>query len=443
MIGTTVSHYRVLQQLGAGGMGIVYLAEDERLHRKVALKFLPPAIAADTHARARFTREAQSASALDHPNIATIYEIGEWDGQPFIAMAYYEGETLGQRLDHGSLSLKDVAGVLGDIAAGLEAAHAAGIVHRDLKPANIILTRNGPAKILDFGLAKMMSVDQATATRMTGRGLPWGRWRIWRRSRRRGGRWTNGRTCGRWCDPVRNADGAVAVPGGERGSDAPGDHHGEAGPGERPSSRRAARAGARGDGGTAAGAEGADDHGVRRGTGGGGVSGAGVVGDAGRGDGTDAVGVGETGARGDSGGARAGGAPLSRRVGWNRNAKTRWAHDVAIPEIKRLADQEQYLPAFALAQTAEQNIAGDRALAAAWEIVSRPATIDTQPQGAEVYYKSYAADDSVPWTHLGTSPIKGSRIPLGVLRFKIEKGGWATVEDAWPPFVSAGLVRAR
>src|SRR5437867_2737685 len=99
MVGTTVSHYRVLQQLGAGGMGIVYLAEDTHLHRKVALKFLPPAVAADATARARFSREAQSASALDHPNIATIYEIGEWDGQPFIAMAYYEGETLKQRID--------------------------------------------------------------------------------------------------------------------------------------------------------------------------------------------------------------------------------------------------------------------------------------------------------------------------------------------------------
>ena len=131
-------------------MGIVYLAEDERLHRKVALKFLPPAIAADLTARARFSREAQAASALDHPNIATIYEIGEWGGQPFIAMAYYEGETLKQRIDRGPVELREVASVLADIGAGLIAAHAADIVHRDLKPANIILTRNGPAKILDF-----------------------------------------------------------------------------------------------------------------------------------------------------------------------------------------------------------------------------------------------------------------------------------------------------
>src|SRR4029453_14289393 len=101
---------------------------------------------------------------------ATIYEIGEWDGQPFIAMAYYEGETLAQRLGRGPIPLRDIAGVLGDVAAGLAVAHAADIVHRDLKPANIILTRNGPAKILDFGLAKMMSIDQPTMTRMTASG---------------------------------------------------------------------------------------------------------------------------------------------------------------------------------------------------------------------------------------------------------------------------------
>ena len=167
MVGTNVSHYRVLQQLGAGGMGVVYLAEDERLHRKVALKFLPPAVAADSHARARFAREAQAASTLDHPNIATIYEIGDWDGQPFIAMAYYEGQTLKARLDAGPMAFKDVAAIVSDVAAGLSAAHGAGIVHRDLKPANIFLPVQGPAKILDFGLAKIVADDQATATRMT------------------------------------------------------------------------------------------------------------------------------------------------------------------------------------------------------------------------------------------------------------------------------------
>ena len=170
MVGTTVSHYRVLQLLGNGGMGVVYLAEDQHLQRKVALKFLSPALAADATARARFSREAQSASALDHANIATVYEIGEWNGQPFIAMAYYDGETLKQRIDRGPMDLREVARVLADIGAGLAAAHAAEIVHRDLKPANILLSRAGPAKILDFGLAKMTSADLATAAGVTGSG---------------------------------------------------------------------------------------------------------------------------------------------------------------------------------------------------------------------------------------------------------------------------------
>src|SRR5688572_24711560 len=139
MIGTTFSHYRVLKSVGAGGMGIVYLAEDTRLNRKVALKFLPPVISQDARARARFLREAQAASALDHPNVATVYEIGEWNQQLFIAMAFYEGETLRQRLERGSMTVPEAATILLQLATGLAAAHRVGIVHRDLKPANVLL----------------------------------------------------------------------------------------------------------------------------------------------------------------------------------------------------------------------------------------------------------------------------------------------------------------
>jgi serine/threonine protein kinase len=170
MIGSTISHYRVLGSGGVGGMGIVYLAEDTQLNRKVALKFLPPAIAQDPHARGRFLREAQAASALDHPNVATIYEIGEWDHQLFIAMAFYEGETLKQRLERGPVTVSDAVSILLHLATGLAAAHHAGIVHRDLKPANVMLTHDGQVKILDFGLAKVMSDSAQTALRMTGPG---------------------------------------------------------------------------------------------------------------------------------------------------------------------------------------------------------------------------------------------------------------------------------
>jgi serine/threonine protein kinase len=131
MIGRTVTHYRVLREIGAGGMGVVYLAEDTRLQRKVALKFLPPAVALDAQTKARFEREAQAASALDSPHVATVYEIAEWEGQPFIAMAYYEGETLRQRLERGPLPIAEAAMVARQLATGLAAAHAAGIVHRD------------------------------------------------------------------------------------------------------------------------------------------------------------------------------------------------------------------------------------------------------------------------------------------------------------------------
>src|SRR2546427_8294884 len=170
MIGTTISHYRILGTVGVGGMGVVYLAEDTRLNRKVALKFLPPAIALDLHAKARFLREAQAASALDHPNVATVYEIGDLDQQFFIAMAFYEGETLRQRLEPGRLAVPEAAAILLQLATGLAAAHHAGIVHRDLKPANVMLTRDGQVKILDFGLAKVFSDTQATMARMTGPG---------------------------------------------------------------------------------------------------------------------------------------------------------------------------------------------------------------------------------------------------------------------------------
>lgn len=173
MIGTSVSHYKILEKLGEGGMGVVYKAQDLKLDRLVALKFLPRSFSSSEEERTRFIQEAKAASALDHPAICTIFEVNEFPGDPggasqlFISMAYYEGTALNKKIERGALKTGEAIGIAIQIAEGLQAAHDKKIIHRDIKSGNIILTEQGQAKILDFGLARKMDRTKLTKTGTT------------------------------------------------------------------------------------------------------------------------------------------------------------------------------------------------------------------------------------------------------------------------------------
>jgi eukaryotic-like serine/threonine-protein kinase len=429
MIGTKVSHYRIVSHIGAGGMGTVYLAEDIDLSRRVALKFLPSDKASNPEAAARLLREARAASALDHPQIATIYEIGQHARQPFIAMAYYDGETIADRLAHGPMPIPEIARVIAQIADALAAAHAAGIVHRDLKPSNLMLTTTGQAKVLDFGLAKVETGE--TATQLTHVGSTVGT-AAYMSPEQASGELVDARSdlwslgvvvhemlAGRPLFIGTNVLGIVhavltVTPAPIRmlRSAVPPEL-------EQVVNRTLVR-----------------NREQRTIT-------AGEVRDL-------AAACHARLSSGQSAASTRPGTSNRRRIAlvvlavvvaaaalawWvHRNAQIRWAREQALPEIVRLAGVDAFDDAYALARQAQPYLADDQLFAEQMRAITRPATIDSDPSGASVFYRPYGRNQA-PWRPLGRTPVAGVTVPRGLMHWKVQLGDDMVAEDVAPgPF---------
>ena len=419
MIGRTVSHYRILSHVGAGGMGTVYLAEDTKLQRRVAMKFLPADAARSREASARLVREARAASALDHPNIGTIYEIDEADGQPFIVMAYYEGETLATRLARGPLPIAEVARVVAQVADALDAAHRAGIVHRDLKPSNLMLTAAGHVKVLDFGIAMFSSAETETMARLTGAGTAVGTAAYMSPEQAAGedvdarsDLWSLGVVVREMLTGRLPFEGTNALAVMHAVRTAPMPPIRSLRPDVAPEldeivSRAMVRE--RHDRSISA-AEIRDLAAsclARL------SSGASPIAPV----------------RPSSRRARVavGAVVLLCAVGlaawWvHRTAKVRWAREQAMPEIIKLAGDDRFDDAYRLAQEAEQYIPEDPVLGEQLRAISRTGPVESVPAGAQVSYRPYGRTEE-PWRPLGRTPVKNVSVPRGLLQWKAELAG--------------------
>jgi formylglycine-generating enzyme required for sulfatase activity/dienelactone hydrolase/predicted Ser/Thr protein kinase len=424
MEGQILSHYRVLSRLGGGGMGLVYKAEDLRLKRPVALKFLPPGLTRDDDARERFVQEAQAASALDHANICTIYEIDTAaDGQLFIAMAYISGQTLKKRLTQGPLSVHEAVDIALQIARGLEKAHHAGIVHRDIKPANVMLSDDGVVKIVDFGIAKLMDHTGLTQT-----GTSVGTVAYMAPEQVAGAStdqrvdlWALGvvlyeMLTGRL--PFGGDQAAATLNNILTREPAPvSTLRAEVSPelqliveralAKTPENRYAAAAALGSD---LAHWQASLSTPVT----------------------TPAASGGRSSRRAVVVAAAITAVVIGLPAAWmaKRFADAR-QFDAILAEAVALADRDEYAMAVARAEEAERLAPDDPRLAELWPRIAVRREIATDPPGADVSFKRYA-DASGPWTVVGRAPIADVRLPRGVFRWRIEKEGFDPLEFISP-----------